>query len=327
MNFSLNLDTSLDFFGFFLVLCVVFVNGFTDAPNSVQSAIKSRALNSRQALILSGAFNFLGVFASSYLFFSVGKSVGTLAEFSDPKDGGVVSCACLLTVILVGVLAWALKMPSSESHALLFSLIGASAAVKKTSGFRLDDLLFIIFCMAFSSILAYVLSYTAKHLVPKCMVTRKSHLALSCSLLSFMHGAQDGQKLLAILLITVGTQAPKGATPPMIFVFLVASVMCVSTLLCDKRILGSIDKLSENSDTSSGFFADLSAFLTLLCCSALGMPVSTGNVKSASVFGGELTPSEESKKVITRIFLTSIITLPISFFLGFALCKVLLLFV
>ena len=145
MNFILNLDTPLDFFGFLLVLCVVFVNGFTDAPNSVQSAIKSRALNNRQALILSGAFNFLGVFASSYLFFSVGKSVGALGELSDPKDGGAVSCACLLTVILVGVLAWALKMPSSESHALLFSLIGASAAVKKTSGFRLDDLLFIIF--------------------------------------------------------------------------------------------------------------------------------------------------------------------------------------
>ena len=327
MKFSLNLDTPLDFLGFFLVLCVVFVNGFTDAPNSVHSAIKSRALNSRQALILSSVFNFFGVLASSYLFFSVGKSVWALGQVRDTKYGSAVSCACLLTVIVVGVLAWVLKMPSSESHALLFSLIGAKIASGTASDFNLDSLLFIIFCMVLSSILAYALSYVNKRLTSRHIKPKKAHLIVSCSLLSFIRGAQDGQKLLAILLIIVGNEASYGKAPPIIFVLLVAAVMSFSTLLCGKRILGSIDKLSEKTDTSSGFFADLSAFSTLLCCSLLGMPVSTGNVKSASVFGGELTPSAESKKVITRIFLTSIITLPISFFIGFILCKALMLFV
>ena len=326
MNFILNLDTPLDFFGFLLVLCVVFVNGFTDAPNSVQSAIKSRALSYRQALILSSVFNFFGVLFSSYLFFSVGKSVGALGEITDARYGGAVSCACLLTVIIVGVLAWALKMPSSESHALLFSLIGAKLSIGNIVDFNLNDLFFIIFCMVFSSFFAYALSCAVNKLSPKWLKPKKACLIISCSSLSFMHGAQDGQKLLAILLILQGASVNKSGAPPIACVLLVATVISISTLFCGKRILHSIDKISENSDTSSGFFADISAFITLLCCLLLGMPVSTGNVKSASVFGGEPTPSKENKKVITRIFLASIITLPISFFFGFILCKALLLF-
>jgi hypothetical protein len=35
MNFWTNIDTPLDFFAFFLAICVVFVNGSTDAPNAV----------------------------------------------------------------------------------------------------------------------------------------------------------------------------------------------------------------------------------------------------------------------------------------------------
>ena len=325
MNLLSKLDTPLDFFAFFLALGVVFVNGFTDAPNSIHSSVKAGALSLRRASFLSGGLNFLGVIASAFISFSVGKSVWALADTKSGENGTVIVCSCLITVISVGALAWLFKMPSSESHALLFSLMGASLSVGKGS-LRLGKIFFITFCMVISTLASYALARLFLWIFRKRIRVRTTFLALSCCALSFMHGVQDGQKLLAIILILSGVNLANVSAPPALAVFSVAAVMGVSTVLSGKRILSSIDKLSENTDTSSGFFADAAAFCTLIVCSILGMPVSTGNVKSASVFATDRVASGQSKRVIMRIFLTSLITLPISFLFGFLIYKMLLLF-
>lgn len=327
MKFISNLDTPLDFFAFFLVLSVVFVNGFTDAPSSIHSSVKSRALTLFHASLVSGAFNFLGAFLSSFFGFSVGKSVLSFADFTSGTGGSAVAIASLLTVVLVGILSWAIKLPSSESHALLFSLAGASLCARGTRSLNIKSVAFIIFGMIFSCAVAFILSKLFNSRPFKGVRVKGGYLIFSCGALSFMHGAQDGQKLLAVLLVISGVSIEGKLTPPPLPVLAVSTVMCISTVVSGKRILTSIDKLSENTDTSSGFFSDLSSFLTLVICSLIGLPVSTGNVKSASVFASEKSPTYQSKRVITRIFTASIITLPISFLLGFALCKIITFFI
>ena len=42
-----------------LTLGVVFVNGWTDAPNAIATCITTRCLSARKAIILSAIFNFL----------------------------------------------------------------------------------------------------------------------------------------------------------------------------------------------------------------------------------------------------------------------------
>lgn len=186
------------------------------------------------------------------------------------------------------------------------------------------SIVFIILGMFFSSLLAYIFSHIFTKLLT--LRARKNHLILSCCALSFMHGAQDGQKLLAVLLMLQGVGTGI-SSPPLVCALLVGGIMCISTVLCGKRILSSIDKLSEKSDTGGTFSSDLSTFLTLFISSIIGLPVSTGNVKSAAVFGTDKKHDKESKRVITKIFLTSVITLPISFLLGFLICKLMLIFV
>ena len=324
MNFKLNLDTPLDFFAFFLAISVVFVNGFTDAPNSIHSSVKAGALSLWRALLTSGIFNFLGVGVSAFISFSVGKSVWALADTKSGENGTVIVCACLITVILVGILAWLFKMPSSESHALLFSLMGANFGARQGASLGIGKIIFISFCMIISTLVAYVFSRLLFALSAKRLKVRSGWLVLSCCALSFMHGVQDGQKLLAIILILLGVNLSATCAPPAFIVLTVAAVMGISTIFSGKRILSSIDKLSESTDASGIFCADLAAFSTLIICSFLGMPVSTGNVKSASVFATDRVASGQSKRVIMRIFLTSLITLPISFFFGFIICKLLL---
>jgi len=44
-----------------LTLGVVFVNGWTDAPNAIATCIGTRSMRVRPAILMSAAFNFLGV--------------------------------------------------------------------------------------------------------------------------------------------------------------------------------------------------------------------------------------------------------------------------
>ena len=43
-----------------LTLGVIFVNGWTDAPNAIATCITTRCMRPRPAILLSAAFNFLG---------------------------------------------------------------------------------------------------------------------------------------------------------------------------------------------------------------------------------------------------------------------------
>ena len=46
---------------FLLTVGVIFVNGWTDAPNAVATCISTRAIKPRTAIVLSAIFNLLGV--------------------------------------------------------------------------------------------------------------------------------------------------------------------------------------------------------------------------------------------------------------------------
>ena len=43
-----------------LTLGVIFVNGWTDAPNAIATCIATRCINVRAAILTSAVFNFLG---------------------------------------------------------------------------------------------------------------------------------------------------------------------------------------------------------------------------------------------------------------------------
>lgn len=44
-----------------LTLAVILVNGWTDAPNAIATAVSTKAITPRAAVILAAVFNFLGI--------------------------------------------------------------------------------------------------------------------------------------------------------------------------------------------------------------------------------------------------------------------------
>ena len=223
----------------------------------------------------------------------------------------------------VSATIYAIHKRADVIGALIFSLLGISFISGNGIIKSLKSLIFVLFGVAFSCFLSFFTTLLVKLILKRRNLPYKELLAFSCASLSFMHGAQDGQKFIALLLILTSAQKSDGFYFPA--VLLVSCVMAFSTLLGGKRIILSMSKLSNETDFSSSFYSDVGAFLSLIACSLLGMPVSTGCIKSFSIIAPTHL-SRENKKMISKILITSLITLPVSFVLGAVLYKIISLF-
>jgi inorganic phosphate transporter, PiT family len=226
--------TYLPFFLLFVALLIAlgfeFVNGFHDTANAVATVIYTRAMRAEVAVIWSGCFNLLGVLASSgavafgivsllpvELILQVGSSAGFAMVF-----------ALLIAAIIWNLGTWWLGLPASSSHTLIGSIIGVgitNALLHGRSGTSGVDwgkateigyalLLSPLFGFCLAAALLFVLRGVIKNVAlyaepkgdqpPPWWI--RSILILTCTLVSFFHGSNDGQKGMGlIMLILIGT--------------------------------------------------------------------------------------------------------------------------
>src|SRR6185369_7282280 len=105
-----------------LALAFDFINGFHDTANAVATVISTRVMRPWVAITMAALLNFAGAMSGT----EVAKTVGSGIV------GGSVPLAAI-TAALVGAIAWNLftwyyGIPSSSSHALIGSLLGAGVA-------------------------------------------------------------------------------------------------------------------------------------------------------------------------------------------------------
>ena len=67
----------------FLILTTVFLNGATDAVNSIASCVGRKCMKMSSATVMSAVFNCLGVIVMGRYFIYVAHTFGTLVSFSD----------------------------------------------------------------------------------------------------------------------------------------------------------------------------------------------------------------------------------------------------
>ena len=108
--------------------------------------------------------------------------------------------------------------------------------------------------------------------------------------MAFMHGAQDGQKFMAIFLL--GSALAQGnsagafeGTPPFWLMILVSVVMGAGTSIGGYRIIKSVGMDMVKLKPYQGFAADFAATLCLLVSSLTGVPVSTTHTKTTAIMG------------------------------------------
>lgn len=287
-----------------LIFAVAFVNGYTDAPSSVATALYTGAIRSRYAFLLCGAFNFLGVVIAYELCPSISDFVFSLA--GDASSLG--ACICLTCVVLFGIVTSFLGLPSSESHALISGACGVLFATNfDTKALKMLGYVFVF--TVFSSALAFLISMLTSRLFNESQYTGRVQI---CSFLlsSFMHGWQDGLKLIGIGLC-LGT----AYILPSALALLIALAVAIGSLLGSDKITRTLGAGLTELTPQSALCAEVGSYLTLCVFSVFGIPLSTGNVKSLAIVGAGLGKGQKiNKKAALKVVLTSCATFPICFF-------------
>ena len=114
-----------------LILGVILVNGWTDAPNAIATCISTRSIRPKYAILMAAIFNFLGVFIMTLISSTVAQTLYNIANFGDNSSNALIAlCAGLIAIVSWAILAWYFGIPTSESHALIAGVSGAAIAIQ-----------------------------------------------------------------------------------------------------------------------------------------------------------------------------------------------------
>ena len=107
--------------------------------------------------------------------------------------------------------------------------------------------------------------------------------------MSFMHGAQDGQKFIGVLFLGIafsnGETSVHGVLIPVWLMILCSFVMGIGTSVGGEKIIRSVGMDMVKLEKYQGFSADVAASLCLLLSSVFGIPVSTTHTKTSAIMG------------------------------------------
>ncbi len=268
-----------------LVLAVIFVNGWTDAPGAIATAVGSGALSFRRGVVLAAAFNFAGAALACLCFPAVADTMGELVAFHDPRSACAALNAALLSIVLWAVAAWRFGLPTSESHALLAGLSGGAAALGAgTASLSPGAWLRALAGLALSLPAGVLAGRLLRRTISDRVCRPDSWQRGAAALTALLHGVQDGQKFLALLLLTHGLEGAQPA-PRLELALLTAGVMALGTALGGRPIVEKMGSELASLSPADGLAADLGAGAVLLACSALGLPASTTHAKVAAICG------------------------------------------
>lgn len=322
-----------------LTLGVIFVNGWTDAPNAIATAVTTRSINIRPAIIMSAVFNFLGVLLMTMINSSVASTISNMVDFgTDTQMALVALCAALFSIVVYSVGASIFGIPTSESHSLIAGLTGAALAVQGgLDGVNGQEWIKVIYGLVLSLALGFALGWgICKALTIICanMDRRRTNKAFKCAqifgaaAMSFMHGAQDGQKFIGVLLLGVafcnGQPDLVNAAIPIWLMMLCSITMGVGTSVGGEKIIKSVGMDMVKLETFQGFSADLAGAVCILLSTLTGIPVSTTHTKTSAIMGVGAVKrlSAINFSVVKDMMLTWVFTFPGCGLISFVMAKV-----
>ena len=321
-----------------LTLAVIFVNGWTDAPNAIATCVTTRCMEAKPAILMAAAFNFLGVSVMTLINSSVAMTIKDMVNFNGNNESALVAlCAALVAIVVWAVAAWYFGIPTSESHALIAGLSGAAIALQSSlSGINGSEWIKVIYGLVLSAALGFALGFAVCKLVTlicsgfdrrKTNCFFKYGQIAGAAMTAFMHGAQDGQKFMGVLLLGVflmnGQDTTAGAVLPVWMMVLCSVVMGVGTSVGGKKIIKSVGMDMVKLEKYQGFSADIAASLCLLVSSLFGIPVSTTHTKTTAIMGVGAVKrlSAINLKVVKDMVMTWVLTFPGCGVIGFLMAK------
>ncbi|NTY01361.1 inorganic phosphate transporter [Deinococcus sp. JMULE3] len=315
-----------------LALIFDFINGFHDTANAIATSVATKVLTPAQAIAMAAVLNVVGALAGTAVAKTISKDI-------IPQDFATLHLvgATLVSAIAWNLFTWWKGLPSSSSHALVFSMVGAGVAaggwgiiipkgVKKTlMGLVYSPALgFIVPILLFLLISWLVLRWMKPRVVTRTFRTLQ---IFSAAFMAFSHGGNDAQKTMGIITFALaaytGTQIE---TVPLWVILSAAAAMGAGTAMGGWRIIKTMGFKVVDLKPVDGFIAETSAALIIDGASRLGIPVSTTHTISTSIMGVGTTKGFRKVKwqVAGRIVQAWIFTIPVCIALGWLVHKLIL---
>lgn len=275
-----------------LGLAFDFLNGFHDTANAIATSVATRVLSPSRAVLMAGVLNFVGALAGTAVATTVGKGI-VLPEAA--TQWLVISA--LLSAITWNLLTWYAGLPSSSSHALVFSIVGAGVAGGGWGVIQLNGIEKTLQGLVFSPLLGFLGAFAVMlallNLFARASPTTVTAIfgraqVLSAAYMAFEHGRNDAQKTMGIITMALaayyGWSGTNWAVPTWV-ILAAATAMALGTAAGGWRIIRTVGLKVVALRPIHGFAAETSAATVIGVASSLGIPVSTTHTISSAIMG------------------------------------------
>ncbi|MCM2343530.1 MAG: inorganic phosphate transporter [Alphaproteobacteria bacterium] len=309
-----------------LTLVFDFINGFHDSANAIATVVSTRVLSPLVAVVYAGILNFIGALLGTEVAATIGSGL---------VDTATVTLHTILCTVVAAIIwnliTWYKGLPTSSSHAIIGSLLGA-AYFSSTSGhdnIHLDKLLVKVIYPMFTSpvlgvVLGFVLMGTLVWLIYRLSPARVNRLfgrlqIVSAGFMAITHGLNDAQKSMGIIALALLTVAPQEAfVVPLWVKIACALAMGAGTMMGGWRIIHTLGSKMIKLQPAQGFAAETTAALIIGGASHFGIPVSTTQVITTSIMGvgAQKRLSAVRWGIVGNIIWAWVLTIPTTFLLA-----------
>lgn len=312
-----------------LALIFDFINGFHDTANAIATSVATKVLTPQQAIAMAAVLNVVGAMTGTAVAKTVSKDI-IAPEYATLELVG----AALVSAVIWNLFTWWKGLPSSSSHALIFSMVGAGLAAGGPPAVIAKGVIKTLQGLLYSPVLGFIapivlmtlLSWLVLRWMKPAAVTRNFRILqiLSAAFMAYSHGRNDAQKTMGIITFALGAYfGTQYDLVPQWVILACATAMGLGTAVGGWRIIKTMGFKVVDLKPVDGFVAETSAALIIDGASSLGIPVSTTHTISSSIMGVGTTKGFKKVKwqVAGRIVQAWIFTIPTCIVLGWLLFK------
>ncbi|MDR1825066.1 MAG: inorganic phosphate transporter [Bifidobacteriaceae bacterium] len=306
-----------------------FTNGFHDAANAIATAVSTRALRPRAALVMAALMNMIGAMLGTAVAHTIATDIVDLNDINNHEALSIVLGA-LLGAIAWNLITWWFGLPSSSSHALIGGLAGAGLAAMvywdnvAVQWAKIVEK--VIIPMVASPVIGFSLAFLLmvavmwifKKASPHKVMRRFRYAQIgSSAMLALGHGLQDAQKTMGVMFMAtmaVGWVDAGSTTIPIWIKLLAACAISAGTYAGGFRIMRTLGRKVIEVDPAKGFVAELVGAIVLwgAAYSPIHAPISTTHTITTAIMGVGATKRLSAVRwgVAKNIVAAWVLTLP-----------------
>lgn len=317
-----------------LGLIFTYTNGFQDGSSVAASAIASRALTRKQAVILVSTFELLGALLGGS---AVAGSISKLSSWPAEPSLLPVLASALTAAIFWNFFTRIFGVPSSSTHALVGGLLGAVLAGSGSFQYIIfgdigwlvnaTGLSRIIISLFISPLCGFAVGYVV--LIVSVLFLRRASNELNSQfkqlqwiavpILAFGHGANDSQKTMGLIVLALYSAGLGSRNEVPLWVrILTGLALALGVVSLVPRIVRRVGGIYRMRPLH-GLVTEGTSGLIVLVASATGGPLAASQVIASTVIG---VGTAERKKGVHWVIAQDMVrawclTIPSSGIVGF----------